>query len=60
MKNIANWADFAGMVVWALLCYYFYNLPSKTNFETLLFILCVIGLIVDTLFNALFIYKWRH
>jgi preprotein translocase subunit SecF len=54
-KYLSRYADLGGMVLFVMLVYYFYNIPEKDNFEWVLFVGSIFGLINDTIFITAFL-----
>jgi hypothetical protein len=50
--NIPRIADLLGLILFIMLFYYFYNIPSiiRTNLETFLLVLTGIAAIIDAIF----------
>jgi preprotein translocase subunit SecF len=46
-----------GIVLFAMLVYYFYNIPEKDNFEWFLFVGTIFGLFNDIIFITAFLFS---
>ena len=49
-KYLSHYLDFLGAILFALLSYYFYNIPERSSLEEFLLIGSVGGLVMDSLF----------
>lgn len=55
IKNLNNLGDIIAIPFFFLLTIYFYNIPEKSNFEYILFLFSLSGLIADIYFTYRFI-----
>jgi hypothetical protein len=59
MKNLSHYADMLAVPFFAALIYYFYNIPHKTTFETILYLFAITGFLADLFFSYLFLRKLK-
>ena len=57
IQNSSNIADIFAIPLFALMVRYFNRIQNKTYTEYILFIFSISGLMFDTLFTGLFLYK---
>lgn len=57
MKNINRIGDVCAIPFFALMIYYFYNKPNKTNLEIILLLFGVTGFLCDIFFTIMWIFK---
>jgi len=53
--KLAHYADIVAIVCWILSIRYFISKPNRTTLENFLFLFCIVGFILDSIFSVAFI-----
>ena len=56
INNISHYGDILAIPFFGLLTFYFYNIQNKSVLEYILFLFCISGLVLDTIYTYIFFY----
>lgn len=55
-SHLSNYADLLAIPFFLLLVVYFYKKKNRTDFENILFLFAIFGLVLDIIFSYIFLY----
>jgi hypothetical protein len=55
-SNLSNYGDLLAIPFFLLLVVYFYKKKNRTNFENILFLFAIAGLVLDIFFSFIFLH----
>lgn len=59
-NDIAHYGDILAIPFFAILVNYFYKIKNKTFIEYILFLFYIAGVVLDSLFTVIFLYKIKY